>query len=227
MLHGGIGTGTYHWSLQAEAPRGLFQIHLPDLPGHGRTALNDPEVYTLDVLVEAVEAYVSRLRPPVHVAGFSLGGHAALALAARRPELFASLVLIGVSIRDHQGLHEWREHFHPDRLERVYPFWAKQLSRLHAPLGGPDAWRDVCLRDSAGVQADLDPEELAAFDAPTLLIRGDRDTAVQPEQYPLLRDLWKQSDEAVIPVGGHDVQLTRGALVQSALRDFYDRVLDH
>jgi pimeloyl-ACP methyl ester carboxylesterase len=58
-----------------------------------------------------------------------------------------------------------------------------------------------------------------------LLIRGDRDTTVQAEQYAELRATFPKSEEAVIPAGGHDVQLTRAELVKPLLRDFYERVM--
>jgi 3-oxoadipate enol-lactonase len=226
LLHGGIGTGTYHWGKQAEALQDLFCIHLPDLPGHGGSPLDDPSSYSRDTLVAAVDEYVQKIGAPVHLGGFSMGGHTALALVEQHPDIVQSLVLVGVSIRDHDGLGNWREQFHPDRLVRDYPFWAKQLSKLHAPLGGDDAWRDVCLRDSQSrLRVDVDLDRLAAVDVPVLLIRGDRDTTVQVEQYAELRATFPKSEEAVIPAGGHDVQLTRAELVKPLLRDFYERVM--
>lgn len=225
MLHGGIGTGEYHWGKQADALADTFHVHLPDLPGHGNSPLGDGDEFSRDLLVDAVIDHVEQLGPPVHLAGFSMGGHTALPLVERRPDLVSSLVLIGVSVREHDGLSAWREVFHPDQLAADYPFWAKTLSKLHAPLGGEDAWRDVCLRDSKGLRIDVDIEALSAVEVPVLLMRGDRDTTVEPEQYADLRDAFSGSEEAVIPHGGHDVQLTRADVVRPLLLDFYERVL--
>jgi len=169
-----------------------------------------------------VEQLLDKLGPPVDVAGFSMGGHAAMALAARRPEVFASLTLIGVSYREHEGLDRWRARFDPDVLERTYPVWARALSKLHAPLGGADAWRDVCRRDSGGLEVDVALDALGALDCPVLLVRGDRDEAVQPSQYADLPRIW-DADELVVPAGGHYVQLTRAALVSPPLLDFLER----
>ncbi len=223
LLHGGIGTGRYHWSKLVGALSRAYRLHLPDLPGHGSTPLPPDGRYDREVLVAAVEELLDELGPPVHVAGFSMGGHTALALAARRPELFASLALVGVSHADHEGLHRWRARFDPDVLQATYPLWARALSKLHAPLGGPDAWRDVCRRDAGGLAVDVDLDALAALDRPVLLVRGDRDEAVDPAQYADLRGIWKRADEFVVPAGGHDVQLTRSALVEPALLDFLNR----
>lgn len=235
LLHGGTGTGRSHWQKllgdlkDTRGSRGgpplTWRVHLPDLPGHGRSPIPDGVTYTRDLLVAALEELLDELGPPVHVAGFSMGGHTALALAARRPELFASLVLIGVNVRDHAGLREWRAAFDPERYEAANPLLARHLAKLHAPLG-EDAWRDVLRRDSAGdLGVDVDLDALRALTCPVLLVRGDRDRAVEPSQYAELRAVWPQADECVIPAGGHDVQMTRHRLVREPLLDFLGRVL--
>jgi len=223
LLHGGIGTGRYHWSKLVAPLARAHRVWLPDLPGHGSTPLPADGHYDRDVLVDAVERLLEQVGPPVHVAAFSMGGHAALALAARRPEVFASLVLVGVSHADHEGLHRWRARFDPDVLEATYPLWTRALSRIHTPLGGPDAWRDVCRRDAGGLAVDVDLAALAALACPIMLVRGDRDEAVQAAQYADLRGLWPTSEEFVVPAGGHDVQLTRAKVVEPVLVDFLTR----
>ncbi|HVM19854.1 MAG TPA: alpha/beta hydrolase [Egibacteraceae bacterium] len=226
LLHGGIGTGHYHWSKQVKTLSEQFRLHLPDLPGHGRTPLPDDGRYDREVQVEAVASYLDDLGGPVHVAGFSMGGHALLALAARRPELFASLTLIGVSVAEHAGLDGWRHKFDPDELERDYPVWAKHLSRIHEPLGGADAWKDVCRRDSKGLEVDVDVDALDGVSCPVLLVRGDRDPAVDPTHYQQLRKVWPHADEFVVPAGAHDVQLTRARVVAPVLLEFLQRAQD-
>lgn len=223
LLHGGIGTGRYHWSKLVKPLAERYRVHLPDLPGHGGTPLPADGTYTRAVLMDAVTGYLEQVGPPVNVAAFSMGGHTCLALAETRPELFATLVLVGVSVREHAGLKGWREKFDPDRLEREYPVWARHLSKLHAPLGGPEAWKDVSLRDSQGLRIDVEVDALAGLTCPVLLVRGDRDHAVEPAQYAELRERWPQADELVVPSGGHDVQLTRHRLVRPALQDFLQR----
>ena len=227
LLHGGIGTGRYHWSKQVKGlTEAGYRLHMPDLPGHGSTPVGD-QTYSRDVLVEAVRGYVTSMiedgsAPPV-IAGFSMGGHTAMALAEHDHDLVGGLILIGVSVRDHPGLHGWREKFDPDVLEEAYPLWAKQLSKLHEPLGGPDAWKDVCRRDSGGVQVDVDLDAMSGLEVPTLLARGDSDETVDPAHVAELREIWPHAEELVIPAGGHDIQLTRSAVVQPLLLDFLSR----
>lgn len=224
-LHGGIGTGHYHWSKQIKALSAEYRLHLPDLPGHGQTPLPDDGSYSREIQVDAIEAYLDKIGPPVHVAGFSMGGHACMALATKRPELFASLTLIGVSVGEHQGLNGWRHKFNPDKLEERYPVWARHLSKIHEPLGGPDAWKDVCRRDSKGLRVDVEVDDLAGLSCPVLLVRGDRDPAVDPSHFAQLRGVWPQADEFVVPAGEHDVQLTRARVVGPVLLEFLERAI--
>ena len=226
LLHGGIGTGRYHWSKQVKGLTAAgFRLHMPDLPGHGHTPVGEG-TYSRQMLVDVVRAHLETLERPPIVAGFSMGGHTALALAEDHPELFAGLVVVGVSVRDHDGLRRWRTNFDPDVLEERYELWAKQLSKLHAPLGGPDAWREVCNRDSGGLKVDVDLDKLQRLDVPTLLIRGDGDTTVDPSHFAELRAIWPHAEEFVVPGGGHDVQLTRSRVVAPGLLDFLGRAVD-
>ncbi|CAN5305970.1 alpha/beta hydrolase [soil metagenome] len=224
LWHGGTGTGSFHWSRVGRSLAERYRVHLPDLPGHGRSPLPDDGSYDRRVLSDAVEEYLSKVGTPVHVGAFSMGGHACLDLAQRRPDVFASLTLVGVSVRDHDGLAGWRGRFDPDRLQREVPVFARHLSKLHEPLGGPDAWRDVCRRDAGGLEVAVDLDALAGLEVPVLLARGDRDLASDPSQYAELRATWPQADEFVVPAAGHDVPLTRHQLLEPVLADFLDRV---
>jgi len=73
------------------------------------------------------------------------------------------------------------------------------------------------------MRIDVDRAALEGLACPVLLIRGDRDPAVEAQQYAELRALWHRSEELVVPHGGHDVQLTRHRLVEPALLDFLSR----
>lgn len=225
LLHGGTGAGDYHWRKTARSLGQDWRLCVPDLPGHGRSPLATSR-YDRDVLVEAVDELISQRGAPAHVTGFSMGGNAALQLAAQRPERFASLALIGVSVRDHRGLEGWRANFDADRLEAEHPLWAKTLQRIHTPLGGPDSWREVLARDAGGVGVDVDVEALGGLECPVLVMRGDRDPAVDVDQQAEIRAaVGEQAEECVVPAGGHEVQMTRAGVVSVVLDDFWSRAL--
>lgn len=91
LLHGG-GVAGWMWDpMRTHLPPG-GRVIVPDLPGHGRSA---DETYishsaTADALIRLLEDE----RRPATVAGFSLGAQIAVLLAARRPDLVDSVVVI-------------------------------------------------------------------------------------------------------------------------------------
>jgi 2-hydroxy-6-oxonona-2,4-dienedioate hydrolase len=98
LLHGGTGSWT-HWikTIPVLSPR--FQLWVPDIPGLGDSAM-PPEPHTPSSIADAMAAGVDRLfapDKPLRLAGFSFGGHVAGLVAARRPDRFKQLILIGVA----------------------------------------------------------------------------------------------------------------------------------
>jgi pimeloyl-ACP methyl ester carboxylesterase len=223
LLHGGTGTGDHHWRRVVRELGDVWRLLVPDLPGHGRSRL-PPEGFNRDALVAAADDAIERAGAPAHVAGFSMGANAALQLATQRPQRFASLAVIGASVADHPGLAAWRARFDAETLARDHPLWARTMSRLHRPLGGDDAWRDVLARDAGGLDVDVDVDALARLACPLLILRGDRDPAVDSEQQARLRAAAGQhGEECVLPAGGHEVQMTRPRIVSVVLDDFWGR----
>src|SRR5690606_28395101 len=72
LLHGGIGTGRYHWSKQVKALAADFRLHLVDLPGHGSTPLPEDRPYDRALLVDAVRGHLEDLGRPAILVGFSM-----------------------------------------------------------------------------------------------------------------------------------------------------------
>ncbi|MFE0749723.1 alpha/beta fold hydrolase [Gordonia sp. NPDC058843] len=70
------------------APAGR-QVATPDLPGHGRRR---HETFTLPGAVDTVLAEIDRFGRPTVVAGMSMGGYVAMAVAGRHPQHVAALV---------------------------------------------------------------------------------------------------------------------------------------
>jgi len=93
----GLGGSSLNWTalglLLNDTVRGIA----PDLPGFGRTPLAGPTGISeqADVLVKLLE---SEFDQPAHVFGNSMGGASAVALAAQRPDLVASLTLVSPAL---------------------------------------------------------------------------------------------------------------------------------
>lgn len=92
LLHG-FGSDRASWFLnQAEAATYAQTLAL-DLPGHGASTVDLADA-SAPAVAEIVAAALAGTGEPVHIAGHSFGGAVAIALAARRPDLVASLTLI-------------------------------------------------------------------------------------------------------------------------------------
>lgn len=87
LVHGIRVSGATLHRLAASVP-GRVVLH-PDLPGHGTRS---SETFTLDGAVEAVVAAIDEAGGRAVVAGMSLGGFVAMAVAGRHPDKVAGLV---------------------------------------------------------------------------------------------------------------------------------------
>jgi pimeloyl-ACP methyl ester carboxylesterase len=94
LVHGAVANRKSWLPVARELSSG-FEVWCPDLPGHGSRR---SESFTLAGALDAVASLVAQARPRrAIVAGDSLGGYVALALAALDPEGVAGVVAGGCS----------------------------------------------------------------------------------------------------------------------------------
>jgi pimeloyl-ACP methyl ester carboxylesterase len=100
LLHGG-NVASWMWEPQVEALDDL-DVWTPDLPGFGTRAGED--WVSLDATADDLATWLAPLAEErdVHVVGLSLGGLVALRLAARHPDLAASVLASGAVV---DGVH--------------------------------------------------------------------------------------------------------------------------
>ncbi len=230
LIHGGA-QNAHTWDTVALAlGRPLLA---PDLPGHGHSDSPAPGVGTAAAANAAdLATVIDQLAPTaVVVVGMSLGGLTSISLAATRPELVRSLVLVditpGVTGEKAKAIHDFvrgpatfasfddllarTTEFNPTRsessLRRGILHNATQLD------DGSWVWRHR--RDDSAVMGDdqaprADPallwDDLEAFAGPVTLVRGTRPQSVvdDADVAELLR---RRPDAIVIDVdAGHSVQ---------------------
>ncbi len=94
LVHG-LGGSSTNWTDTMGLLGDRLACLAPDLPGHGRSPASVTGRYGLPTHVAAVIALIeSSGRGPVHLVGNSLGGATATLVAARRPDLVTSLILV-------------------------------------------------------------------------------------------------------------------------------------
>lgn len=231
-LHGGL------WSGLAERLQHAARVTALDLPGHGRSPW-PPAFHDIDSLAQAVER---SLPGPCTLVGWSLGGMAALALAARGSSCVRRLVLVATTPRFLTG-PDWEHGLAPsvaaefaadlarDWRATIGNFLALQVRGCEHQLqvlralrhelfarGEPHA---EALRAGLGVlqHADL-RDRLARIAVPTLVIGGERDRLTPPGAALALAQAIAGARYHCVPRAGHAPLLSHPAAVAHELLQF-------
>jgi pimeloyl-[acyl-carrier protein] methyl ester esterase len=219
LLHGWGMNGAV-WSGIREPLAARFTLHIIDLPGHGRS--HGVPVGTLDGVVDAV-AHAMPARS--HLLGWSLGGHAAMALAHRFPARVGKLVSVSATPRFVAG-DDWPHGKRPEvladfagRLSTSYLATIRNFLALQA-LHQPEM-REVIRQLQEAISAHGAPSvtSLAAsldilrvsdirvqvpeIAAPALVIQGDHDALTSTGAAQWLADHLPGSTYCLIEHAAH------------------------
>src|SRR4051812_47929249 len=94
----GLLWGTELFAPQIAALRGRYRCIAWDHRGQGRSASDHRHTIGMELVWQDAVALLEKLRVgPVHFCGLSMGGFVAMRMAARRPDLVRSLVLLETS----------------------------------------------------------------------------------------------------------------------------------
>lgn len=209
LVHGLLISSRY-MTPTAERLGQRYRVYAPDLPGFGKSQ-NPPQVLTVEGLSDALIAWMDAMCLSQAVfLGNSLGGQILIDLGARYPERVAGLILVGPTV-DPQARTVVQQ---ASRL--LLDFLYEKPSLFYHLL--IDLWRAGVWRTWQTFRYalwDYTEEKLSAIQAPTLVVRGDRDrVAPQPWVEAITARLAK-GQLVVIPKGPHCVNYTTpGALTQ-------------
>jgi 3-oxoadipate enol-lactonase len=223
------------WSGVARILSTEFRVVKPDLPGRPENPL--VAAGTMESYADFLGALVDASPRPVGLAGFSMGGYAALALLKKRPEAVAALALVDTRAGsdDAEG-----------RGKRDAAIAAIKES---GPAAAADAMLSKLLSEEAGRRADVvervrrtilrqSPDTLAADLAamrdrddqtgllssirlPVLVIVGERDTLTPPESARAMAAAVPGGKYVEIAGAGHATPIERPKAVAAALADFF------
>ena len=197
LLHGG-GQTRHSWqrTAQALAASGRTAVAL-DARGHGDSAWDSGQDYSLDAFVGDLVAFVAALEVPPVLVGASLGGMTALTAVGEHPGLARGLVLVDVVVQvEQQGVERIQRFMsaHPEgfasldeaagAIAAYNPHRARPRNRdglrKNLRLGHDGRWRwhwdPAFLRIGDEPQRQVDRRRLggaaAAVSVPTLIVRG-------------------------------------------------------
>lgn len=197
LVHGFVISSRYMVPL-GRALAGAFRVWAPDLPGYGRSS-KPTRAFRMEGLADLLAAWMDAVSlATAHLVGNSMGCQVAAAFAQRHPERVDRLVLIGPTTDRHARTvprQAWRLFRDIARERWTLPF-------IHVPdylrTGIPRA-----LQTLEHTMSDRIEERLPAVRAPTLLVRGERDSLVSERFADELLHLLPDGKLVVLPGAPH------------------------
>jgi pimeloyl-ACP methyl ester carboxylesterase len=227
------------WSGVSRALAARFRVLKPDLPGRGETAA--PSGASIEDYAGFLEAILAELEPPVGLAGFSMGGYVALALARRQPAGLAALALVDTraAADDEAGRAKRDEAIAGVQASGVASVADAMVPKMLAGLSLAnrdlvDRVRRIILRQTPEtVAADLTAmrdradarASLAQIAIPTLVLVGEQDTLTPPADSEAMASAIPGARLEKIAGAGHLTPMERPGAVAAALGDFFAAAL--
>jgi pimeloyl-ACP methyl ester carboxylesterase len=220
LLHGGGSTIETSFGKILPGLAKDRQVIAFEQQGHGRTADVD-RPFTFEQSAEDTVALLRYLKiGKADFFGYSNGGHIALEIALRHPDVVRKLVLESIMIdRDGTDPDFW-ESFKDAKLEDM-PAELREAYLRTAPH--PE---DLFVFFAKSVHRMLNfkgwtSQEVQSIDAPTLVITGDRDI-VRPEHAVLMYHLIPNAQLAILPDTDHMTMVKRFDWLLPMIKAFLD-----
>lgn len=238
FLHGLLWSGEM-FRAQIDALKGRYRCIAPDFRGQGKSEVTR-DGYDMETLYEDVVALIQERKIiPCHVVGLSMGGFVGMRLAARRPDLVKSLVLLETSAEPEpaENVPRYRKLNFVARWLGLGIVANKVLSIMFgktfleddARAKDREHWKRVLIsnhrigitRAVTGV-IERKPilEELGKVRCPTLVMVGDEDTATKPEKAERIVAAIAGARLERIPRAGHGSTIEEPAFVTASIESF-------
>ncbi|MBA3458219.1 MAG: alpha/beta fold hydrolase [Deltaproteobacteria bacterium] len=235
----GLLWGTELFAAQIEALRGRYRCIAWDHRGQGQSAPDlNRECIGMELVWQDAVALLEKLGTgAVHFCGLSMGGFVGMRMAARRPDLVRSLMLLETSSDPEpvENLKRYRllisvvKMFGPGVVRgQVAPIMLgrtiltdasrrKERGRYTALMSRRrDGWRAVNgVVDRAGIH-----DELARISTRTLIVVGDEDVATPLPRAEKIAHAIAGSRLVQIPRAGHSSPVEEPAAVTAAIESF-------
>jgi pimeloyl-ACP methyl ester carboxylesterase len=234
----GLLWGTELFAAQIAALRGRYRCIAWDHRGQGQSAADHRFTIGMELVWQDAAQLLDKLvGGPVHFVGLSMGGFVAMRMAARRPDLVRSLMLLETSsdpepvdnIARYRMLTRVTKLLGPKPVKnKVAPIMMgktilgdkarkDELARYVDLMSRRrDIWRAVNgVIDRAGIHS-----ELSRITAPTLVVVGDEDVATPRPKAEKIAGAIAGAKLVTIPRAGHSSPVEEPAAVTAAIEEF-------
>jgi 3-oxoadipate enol-lactonase/4-carboxymuconolactone decarboxylase len=233
VLSNSLGSSLAMWDDVVPALTDTYRTLRYDARGHGRSGSSDTPI-SIDDLADDLVALLDGLKiDKAHVAGLSLGGLTAQALATRHPERVASLILIATAAVFpppefwHNRANVVRAEGPRVVVDSIVPRWFTEAFRARKPDAVERVRQDYLGIERAGYARCC--EALAAADlrernrtiaAPTLVIAGSGDPVATPAMAEALRASIPDAELVVLGNVAHLISVERPEALAEKIRAF-------
>jgi len=234
----GLLWGVELFAAQIAALRERYRCIAWDHRGQGRSGEDHRDHIGMELVwQDAVRLLEAKVTGPVHFCGLSMGGFVAMRMAARRPDLVRSLMLLETSSDPEpaENIPRYRMLTKVTRLlgpklikNKVAPIMlgktiltdparrAELATYVDLMSRRRDIWRAVNgVVDRPGVH-----HELSRITVPTLVVVGDEDVATPSPKAEKIAGAIRGATLVHIPRAGHSSPVEEPALVTAALEQF-------
>ncbi len=234
----GLLWNTTMFAPQIAALRGRYRCIAWDHRGQGKSSADWREHIGMELVwQDAVQLLEKLAVGPVHFCGLSMGGFVGMRMAARRPDLLRSLILLETSSLPEPienvpryrmlnrvvrmlGYRVVRNRVAPIMFGKTIltdPARTAERDRLVEQMAQrKDIWRAV---NGVVDRAPID-HELSRIATPTLIIVGDEDTATPRDKAERLASKIAGARLVVIPHAGHSSTVEEPTAVTAAIEEF-------
>ena len=232
----GLLWSTRMWDAQVAALHSRYRCIAWDHRGQGQSDVPNVRSISIEDCYADAVALIERLGvAPVHIVGLSMGGFVTMRLAARRPDLVRSCVLLETSAEAEptENVPKYRTLNRVTRwfglrlvANRVMPIMFGQTFLTDpARAAERDLWRDrlsgnrrdIWRAVNGVIEREPVMPELARITAPTLIMVGDEDVATVPLKSERIHAAIRGSKLVRIPHAGHSSSIEQPGHVTAAI----------
>jgi pimeloyl-ACP methyl ester carboxylesterase len=250
FIHGGW-VDHKMWKPQVEYFSKQYRVIIYDVRGHGKTGGSAKKKYSIELFADDFKALLDALSvdKPV-ICGLSLGGMIAQAYAVKYPDNLRALILAdtvvstSLTLRDKIQKYVLAPKFvflsivHLLGVKRYtnFAFWLARATRGEKWFGLNYEVRDYVIREMSNFDTkefnkifeaiyDFTLLDLSRIKVPTLIINGEFESKAVFKHAEKMKELIKNSSEAVIANAGHTSNMENPTEFNRTLEGFIKDVL--
>jgi pimeloyl-ACP methyl ester carboxylesterase len=219
LMHGDMVTNAT-WESTAPALAEHFQVLAPERRAHGHTPDVEGALSYALLAQDTIGFMQEKVRGRADLVGWSGGGNVGLIVAMKRPDLVRKLVLISANFDVSGNEPAAFAGFASMTADGPESAFARSQYESTSP-DGPEHWPAAFekIKQMGMTDPTIEPKELGAVVAPTLVVAADDDVIRLEHTIELYRSI-PNSQLAIVPGSSHALTLEKPDVINRLILDF-------